>query len=168
MPSLIWIYSVCPDLFVQIHVSRDMTKPTKWLCAQQRLRSAWASAQSDQSLLSAWRKLGLPIKCTVKILITLDGCPGWSESSLGAQSLCWFCHVAAQFEKQTESQLFWIIYWWYIQGQTIIHNLGLGIMVIVENRFNRQADQVHRIFLAGSEKSHPAQKPGIIFQSPEF
>ena len=28
------------------------------LCAQQRLRSAWASAQSDQSLLSAWRNLG--------------------------------------------------------------------------------------------------------------
>ena len=27
-----------------------MTKPTKWLCAQWRLRSAWASAQSDQSL----------------------------------------------------------------------------------------------------------------------
>ena len=26
------------------------TKQTKWLCAQQRLRSAWASAQSDQSL----------------------------------------------------------------------------------------------------------------------
>ena len=26
--------------------------------AQQRLRSAWASAQSDQSLLFAWRKLG--------------------------------------------------------------------------------------------------------------
>ena len=35
-----------------------MTKPTKWLCAQRRLRSAWASAQSDQSSLSAWRKLG--------------------------------------------------------------------------------------------------------------
>ena len=27
-----------------------MTKPTKWLCAQRRLRSAWASAKSDQSL----------------------------------------------------------------------------------------------------------------------
>ena len=38
--------------------SRDMTKPTKWMCAQLKLRSAWASAQSDQSLLSAWRKLG--------------------------------------------------------------------------------------------------------------
>ena len=32
------------------HLSRDMTKPTKWLCAQRRLRSAWASVQSDQSL----------------------------------------------------------------------------------------------------------------------
>ena len=28
------------------------------MCAQRRLRSAWASVQSDQSSLSAWRKLG--------------------------------------------------------------------------------------------------------------
>ena len=40
------------------NLSRDVTKPTKWVCAQRRLRSAWASAQSDQSSLSAWRKLG--------------------------------------------------------------------------------------------------------------
>ena len=32
------------------YLSRDMTKPTKWVCAQRRLRSAWAFAQSDQSL----------------------------------------------------------------------------------------------------------------------
>ena len=32
------------------HLSHDMTKPTMWPCAQRRLRSAWASAQSDQSL----------------------------------------------------------------------------------------------------------------------
>ena len=31
------------------NLSRLMTKPTKWLCAQRRLRSAWAPA---------WRKLG--------------------------------------------------------------------------------------------------------------
>ena len=31
-------------------MSRLMTKPTVWLCAQQRLRSAWASTRSDQSL----------------------------------------------------------------------------------------------------------------------
>ena len=32
---------------------------------------------------------------TAKTLIRLGGCPGWSESSLGAQPFCWFCHVAA-------------------------------------------------------------------------
>ena len=36
---------------VQI-MSRLVTKPTKRVCAQRRLRSAWASAQSDQSSLS--------------------------------------------------------------------------------------------------------------------
>ena len=43
-----------------VKMSRDMTNPTKWVCAQRRLRLTWASAQSDQSLrsLSAWRKLG--------------------------------------------------------------------------------------------------------------
>ena len=30
-----------------------MTKPTKWVCAQRRLESAWASAQSDQCLCCA-------------------------------------------------------------------------------------------------------------------
>ena len=33
---------------------------------------------------------------TAKTLIRLGGCPGWSESSLGAQPHCWFCHVVAQ------------------------------------------------------------------------
>ena len=42
---------------LQKKMIRDLTKPTKWVCAQRRLRSAWASAQSDQSSLSAWRKL---------------------------------------------------------------------------------------------------------------
>ena len=32
-------------------------------------------------------------------LIRLGGCPGWSESSLGAQPHCWFCHVAAHLCK---------------------------------------------------------------------
>ena len=42
------------------------------LSSQRRLWSEWADAQADLSLR-----------------------PGWSESSLGARSLCWFCHVAA-------------------------------------------------------------------------
>ena len=36
-----------------LRMSHDMTKPTKWVCAQRILRSAWASAQSDQSLRCA-------------------------------------------------------------------------------------------------------------------
>ena len=47
------------------------------LGAQRRLWSAWASAQSDQSLLCA--------QWTAKTLIRMDGCPRWSESSLGVQ-----------------------------------------------------------------------------------
>ena len=35
---------------VSQNMSHDMTKPTKWVCVQRKLRSAWASAQSDQSL----------------------------------------------------------------------------------------------------------------------
>ena len=38
-----------PPYLFHWYMSRDMTKLTKWLCAQQRFRSAWASAQSDQS-----------------------------------------------------------------------------------------------------------------------
>ena len=33
---------------------------------------------------------------TAKTLIRLGGCPGWSESLLGAHSFCWFYHEAAQ------------------------------------------------------------------------
>ena len=42
---------------------------------------------------------------TQRRLIRLGGYPSWSESSLGAQSLCWFCHVAAHLpfsESRTE------------------------------------------------------------------
>ena len=67
-------------------------------CAPSEDRSAWASAQSDQSLRCPHEEsLGpyLHIERTVKTLIRLGGCPGWSEYSLGAHSFCWFCHVAA-------------------------------------------------------------------------
>ena len=55
--------------------------------AQRRLKSAWASAQSDQSSLSAWSKLhSLATHCAHnETLIRLGECLGWSESSLGAK-----------------------------------------------------------------------------------
>ena len=41
---------------------------------------------------------------TAKTLIRLGGCPGWSESSLGAQPLCWFCHEAAQIRMTIDQE----------------------------------------------------------------
>ena len=79
-----------------------MTKQTKQVCAQRRLRSARASAQSDQSLrcaLNGQLRTETFFMRIAKTLIRLGGCPGWSESSLGAHSLCWLCHVAAKFIK---------------------------------------------------------------------
>ena len=61
------------------------------MCAQRRLGSAWTSALSDQSSLSAWRNIGplykLPTERTMKTLIRLGWCQGWSESSLGAHAI---------------------------------------------------------------------------------
>ena len=43
----------CPCPKCWNYLRRLVTKPTLWLCAQRRLRSAWASAQSDQGLRCA-------------------------------------------------------------------------------------------------------------------
>ena len=47
-----------------------------------RMKKAWVLSY----LLSAQRRL-----------MRLGGCQGWSESSLGAHSFCWFCRVVAHF-----------------------------------------------------------------------
>ena len=62
-------------------------------CAQRRLRSALASAQSDHSLRCPL-EVSYPLSAQRRLVI-LGGCPGWSESSLGVQSFCWFRHEAA-------------------------------------------------------------------------
>ena len=65
----------------------------KWqqngMCAQRRLRSAWAAAQSDQSSPCAQWVAKDPafFKRTAKTLIRLGRCLGWSESSLGAHAI---------------------------------------------------------------------------------
>ena len=67
-------------------MSRLTTKPTKWSLhpakTQISLGSAWASAQSDQSLqCTQWVTEG------PRFLRVDRGCSGWSESSLGAQTI---------------------------------------------------------------------------------
>ena len=57
------------------------------VCAQRRLRSAWASAKSDQCLRCTLYELLRTqyfFMRAAKTLNRLGGCPGWSESSLGA------------------------------------------------------------------------------------
>ena len=59
----------------------------KWPCAWWSLRSAWASALSDESLrcaLNGQQKTQAFFIRTAKNLIRLGGCPGLSEVSLGA------------------------------------------------------------------------------------
>ena len=66
---LIWVFARCFQQFVLLCCGAcicitSLIWATSWqnqqngMCAQRRLRSAWASAQSDQSSLSVWRKLG--------------------------------------------------------------------------------------------------------------
>ena len=59
-------------------------------CAPSELRSAWASAQSDQCLrfeLSGKLRTQAFFMRTAKTQIRLGGCTGWSESSLGAHAV---------------------------------------------------------------------------------
>ena len=64
--------------FVKIIWAAAWQNQQNELCAQWRLRSAWASAQSDQSLRCRHKEPldpYLPIECTAKTLIRLGGCP---------------------------------------------------------------------------------------------
>ena len=79
------------------HLNRSMTKPTKWqVCVAKTtislgIRQVW-------SVLAVHMKKGWVLSYPLSAqrrLIRLGRCPGWSESSLGAQSFCWFCHEAA-------------------------------------------------------------------------
>ena len=44
----------------------------------------------------AW-VLGYPMSAQRRLWSDWGWCPGWSESSLGTHSFCWFCQVAAHF-----------------------------------------------------------------------
>ena len=103
MRWLIWVLARCSwdclcFVMLRLFWAASWQNQQSGMCAQRRLRSAWVSAQSDQSLRCTHEEsLGpfLPIERTAKTLIRLGGCPGWSESSLGVQSFCWFCREAA-------------------------------------------------------------------------
>ena len=77
---------------------------------------------------------------TTKTLIRPGGCPGWSESSLGTHSFCWFCHVVAQFF------LSFAPFWYGCRNTFNSQNSRLSIFdMVVLNIFNSEinAFQVH-------------------------
>ena len=73
------------------------------MCAQQRLRSAWASAQSDSLRCPLEETLGpqLPIERTAKT--DQDWADAQADQSLcwAHISFCWFCHEVAHMTSIT-------------------------------------------------------------------
>ena len=77
---------------VWIYMSHDMTKPTKWLCAQRRHRSACASVQSDRSLCCVLRTQTF-FKRTAKTLIRLFSRDVLLKSNQWWSERTYFCHL---------------------------------------------------------------------------
>ena len=78
-----------------------MTKPTKWAVCPAKNQISLSIHQSDQSLRCPHEEaLGpkLPIERTAKTLIRLGGCPGWSESSLGAHVILFVLSCCGSFD----------------------------------------------------------------------
>ena len=81
--------------------------------AQRRLGSAWASAQSDQSLLSAWRKIGSLATHWVHSKDWSDWADAQADLSLcwAHRSFCWFCHEVAQICFHCQQWCYVFILW---------------------------------------------------------
>ena len=91
-----WYSNIGHDNSFSIHheMSHRMTKPTKWPVRQRRLRSAWASAQSDQSSLFAWRWTGSLADAQANLSLCWAHMPFW-----------WFCHATAQIAEYKMMQM---------------------------------------------------------------
>ena len=71
------------------------------MCDQQRLRSACAYVQSDQSLCSSLEysmSVKLLTEHHLEFLSFKGGCTGSDESTLVEMPHCWKSHATAQFE----------------------------------------------------------------------
>ena len=83
-----------------------MTKPTKWLCAQQRLRSAWASAQTDQSLCCALKTQDF-FMWTAKTVIRLI----WVFPGRTAILLVLSCRGSIAIWSTAQEKITWMKFW---------------------------------------------------------
>ena len=82
-----------------------------WAATWQNQQNGWASSEdSDQhghppSLIIVFAvRMKLPTERTAMTLIRLGGCPGWSESSLGAYSFCWLIFFISRMSQYVTIQ----------------------------------------------------------------
>ena len=72
------------------------------LCTQRRLRSAWASAQSDQSLRCPHEEtLSYPLSALQRLWSAWVDAQADLSLRWAHRSFCWFCHEAAQIVNLT-------------------------------------------------------------------
>ena len=110
-----------------------------------------AKTQISLSIRPVWSAFSLCVQWVAKdqrffmritkTLIRLAGCPGWPESSLGAQSLCWFVHVAAHivpgvcvpfpFEPSHEIMALFVLRKLILQTRMRSHPVGLEVWFLV-------------------------------------
>ena len=102
MPRLICLLFWCIDELEVLHADQ-----ITWAATWQNQQSGCAPSEDSDlpvhppglirvfavRMKKAW-VLSYPLS-TAKTLIRLGGCPGWSESSVGAHSFCLVCHVVA-------------------------------------------------------------------------
>ena len=70
-----------------------MTKSTKCMCAQRRLRSAWASSQSISQLCSKWEAKD----ASFFRVDSEDSDQTWRSLRKAHMPFCRFCHTLTQF-----------------------------------------------------------------------
>ena len=82
-----WELNIVQLVILWTQMSRRMTKPTKWLCAQQRLSQGICPFWSESSL-SAWRKL---VSWTTHWAHSEDSDQTDPTDAQTDLSLCWAC-----------------------------------------------------------------------------
>ena len=104
MPRLIWVFAgrILTLLVLSCHgsaifhdfvpnIGHFVWKSCQWLASDQTVRYRLNRFEPPRGKTN-----NVSVR-QAKTQISLGICPGWSESSLGAHSLCWFCHEAAHF-----------------------------------------------------------------------
>ena len=122
----------CKTTLFNLNLNRPVTKPTKWPLhpAKTQISLGIRPVWSESSLCTLWVAKDLTILHAKFI-------PGWSESSLGAQSFCWFCRAAAHFRLITATfsgvQFFLFFFYgtyWCFSDLVLPFSLGGGEMLV--------------------------------------